>query len=103
MKKIKLNEALLDQIFTEYKFRSLTRNSSVSQILKAIYNTFFRTTVIKASYESNKNISYSTNDEVNPLYDFCKMNMILDKNTYDVQGEIIDVDNVSDPVFDIEM
>jgi hypothetical protein len=57
--KVKLNPELLDQIFKEFTFKNLTRESSSKKIVKEIYNVFFKTQVINSEYNKlTKNTKY---------------------------------------------
>jgi hypothetical protein len=106
VKKIKLNNELLDQIFCEFKFRSLTRSSSVPQILKSIYNTFFGKTIIKTEYKKEEvkkknHILYSVDENMQLFYDFCENHLLLDSVTKNVKkGEVIDCDTDNDMELD---
>ena len=96
IKKIKLNDALLDQIFTEFKFRSITRTSSVTQILRTIYNTYFGKCIIGVTYpekedgvDKKKNsITYSIDDPIyENIYQFCREHLVLNKDTKAVKNQ----------------
>lgn len=71
--KIKLNESILNDIFTQFTFKYITAKSSPAKILKEIFNTFFMKQIIKSKYttESQKNVEYKIDsDYYNYLYDF---------------------------------
>jgi hypothetical protein len=79
VKKIKLNDELLDQIFTEFKFRTLNKNSTSAQILKSIYNNCFGKIIIETSYkkiEVNGKPTGRADFNINEIYqryfEFCK-------------------------------
>jgi hypothetical protein len=56
--KIKLNKEFLDEIFSNFHFKYLTKSSSTSKILQEIYNLFFGRCIIKSNC-INKNTIYS--------------------------------------------
>lgn len=97
LKKIKLTEPFLDQIFTEFKFRSISRNSSTQQILRSIYNTFFGKFIIEVVYpekengidKKKNNITYTMDDPIyENIYQFCKQHLILDQDTKAVKNHV---------------
>lgn len=72
--KVKLNESIINDIFTQFTFKYVTEKSSRAKILKEIFNTFFMKQIIKSKYttESQKNVEYKIDsDYYNYLYDFC--------------------------------
>jgi hypothetical protein len=100
LKKIKLNDELLDQIFTEFKFKSLSKTSSVLQILRSIYNAYFGKQIIEVKYppkeaegktKKNHHISYNMNNQYDFFYKFCCKHLILDHTTKAVKnGHLMD-------------
>ncbi len=48
LNKVKLNDELIDRIFTEYHFKDLKKNSTAKCIIKNIYNAYFNKNVIKS-------------------------------------------------------
>lgn len=82
VKKIKLNTEILDQIFTEFSFKFITKTSSTYKILKEIYNVYFGKQIIKTEYDNkeNQNIQYFIDQNVFEYYDFAKQCLILDSN-----------------------
>ena len=62
-KKAKFSEEVLDRIFTEFKFKFLTRKSNHSLIAKEIYNTFFGVKIVES--EHNKSEKSEQKDQKN--------------------------------------
>ena len=71
---------VVERIFKEFKFRTLSKTSSKNQIYKSIINTAFKANIIctKISKDENDksvNVSYSINGDLQPylesLYDIC--------------------------------
>lgn len=69
IKKIKLNDDLLQHIFLEFKFKYVSKSSGTKLLLKEIYNSFFGN-IIKTTYDSNKNVNYTIDPYANFWYDF---------------------------------
>lgn len=88
-KKPKFSEEVLDRIFTEFKFKFLTKKSSHGLIAKEIYNTFFGVKIVesvhsaltasfeeniedarkaKAGEKRNHNVVYAVAEERNDAY-----------------------------------
>jgi hypothetical protein len=80
VKKVKLNPEILEQIFTEFSFKFITKTSSTYKILKEIYNVYFGKHIVKTMYEDDRNVNYSIDDNVYNFYDFAKQNLILDSS-----------------------
>ena len=66
--KVKLNPALLDEIFESFKFTNLTRESTTVNILRHIYNEFFGM-IYKTEY-AGKNVHYVLEEGVEEFYSF---------------------------------
>ena len=63
MKPVKISKELIDEIFTNYKFRTLTASSSKNQIYREIINTDFNKLVITTKHDG-KNIEWYVADEI---------------------------------------
>lgn len=63
MKPVKISKELIDEIFTNYKFRTLTSSSSKNQIYREIVNTEFNKNVIITKHEG-KHIEWYVSDEI---------------------------------------
>ncbi len=89
--KMKLNDELLSQIFTEFKFRTLLPSSSTTQILKSIYNTFFGKQIIQAVYPEKEltkrknNVKFVVDYEYQECFEFCEKYLILNHETQEVK------------------
>ena len=57
-RKSKLNDDLKDEIFNQFAFKYVGKQSNVMKILKEIYNAYFGRFIIETSVDANKNISY---------------------------------------------
>lgn len=92
--KVKLNEALLDQIFAEFRFKHLSRASSSKQILKEIYNTFFGLCLIKSSFnKATKNTSYLIHEMIEEFRSLYTKNLCTEAGTW-IKVERPDSDEV---------
>jgi len=82
VKKVKISPEILDQIFTEFSFKFITKTSSSYKILKEIYNVYFGKNIIKTIYDNNENqnIIYFIDANIYNLYEFGKENLILDRS-----------------------
>lgn len=58
IKSVKLNDEILDQIFTEFKFKFISRTSYPLKILTAVYNLYFKSVVISTFTNEQKHTSY---------------------------------------------
>jgi len=67
---------VVERIFKEFKFRTLSKTSSKNQIYKSIMNTAFKANIIKSFMDDGKNISYYINGDLEPylqpLQKLCK-------------------------------
>lgn len=82
VKKAKLTDKLKERIFKEFSFKFITAGSSVTKIVKEIYNTYFGKQIVKTECDTNRNVVYSVDENVYKYYEFAKENLILDKTTY---------------------
>ena len=76
-KKVVFNDEILDQIFTEFKFRTITRTSQPNKILQSVYNLYFKKLLITSTYDGNKHTTYSINGEPNEVIEWAKNALIL--------------------------
>lgn len=74
IKKTKLNDNILDDIFNNFSFRTITKNSDTKKILKEIYNTYFSKNIIKTE-TINKHASYIIDEDVYNYYDLARTNL----------------------------
>lgn len=67
---------VVERIFKEFKFRTLSKTSSKNQIFKSIMNTAFKANIICSKISDTKDVSYYINEElepyIEPLYNLCK-------------------------------
>ena len=86
VKKIKLNDEILDQIFTNFKFTTINRTtsikSSIPHILKTIFKIKYGKNIIETIYpkseENNKkHTKYIMDDIYQEMYDFCDNYLVL--------------------------
>ena len=83
VKKIKLNDEIIDEIFTEFKFKYITKKSNSNKILKEIYNTYFEKSIINTKKDESRNIDYLIDEKYFDLFEFTKKHYIL--NYYDLE------------------
>jgi hypothetical protein len=71
-----MSSSVVDTIFKEFKFRTLSKTSSKNQIYKSIVNTAFKANILCSIRNEDGNVSYYINEELvewlEPLYDLCK-------------------------------
>jgi len=79
LKKVKLNEDLLDRIFDEYFFKDLTKNSTHKNIIKNMYNTNLGKIIIKSKCDKSKNYELYIDDEIREMFIFACDNLKIDK------------------------
>jgi hypothetical protein len=70
LNKVKLNDELIERIFTEYHFKDLKKDSTPKAIVKNIYNTFFNKHVIKSKTNDKKNYSLYIDDNTHRMYEY---------------------------------
>jgi hypothetical protein len=89
-KQIKMSAGVVEQIFKEFKFRTLSKTSSKNQLYKSIINTAFKANIICTSFGEDKNISYFLNFELAPylpqLEELCKN--FLREPTQKLEGQV---------------
>jgi hypothetical protein len=76
MKKIKLNDTLIDRIFSEYSFKYLTKYSSHISIVKEICTTAFGC-IYLPTFNNNKHVTYELREYIYEYVTFGKENLIL--------------------------
>lgn len=65
-KQIKMSAGVVEQIFKEFKFRTLSKTSSKNQLYKSIINTAFKANIICTRISETKDVSYFLNEEMEP-------------------------------------
>jgi hypothetical protein len=67
---------VVERIFKEFKFRTLSKTSSKNQIFKSIMNTAFKANIINSYMDDTEHISYTINGDLEPylqpLQNLCK-------------------------------
>jgi hypothetical protein len=67
---------VVERIFKEFKFRTLSKTSSKNQIYKSIMNTVFKANIIKSFMDDGEHIAYYINGDLEPylesLQKLCK-------------------------------
>jgi len=75
-KQVKMSADVVERIFKEFKFRTLSKTSSKNQIFKSIMNTAFKANIIKSFMDDTEHISYYINGDLEPylqpLQKLCK-------------------------------
>ena len=69
-KKIILNNELLDQIFKDYHFKDLKKNSGAHCIMKHIYKAYFKKEIIKTIIDKNNNCKHTINDDIPMMFQY---------------------------------
>lgn len=85
-----MSAGVVEQIFKEFKFRTLSKTSSKNQLYKSIINTAFKANIICTSVGEDKNVSYFLNLELAPylstLEELCKN--FLREPTQKLEGQV---------------
>jgi hypothetical protein len=68
LNKVKLNDELVDEIFTQYHFKDLSKASKAKAIIKHIYNSYFGKNIIESITKDKKNYKLNISDETRTLY-----------------------------------
>lgn len=82
VKKSKLDAEIIEQIFTEFSFKNISRTSSPQKIIKEIYNVYFCKHIYYTKYESDEIVGrcdYYMSPYILEFYGFAKEYMVLDK------------------------
>ena len=85
IKKIKLNEDIIDKIFKQFDFKFITKGSHTSKIIKEIYNTYFGKHIIKVEYNKQSHVANYCLDKIgnfsfDEYYNFALNHLCYDKN-----------------------
>jgi hypothetical protein len=91
---MKLNSEIKDQIFSEFKFKFITAGSSVTKIIKEIYNTYFCKNIVVTMYDNDKdkNAEYNIDETVYEYHEFAKNNLVLDSQTYVTYKNLLEIE-----------
>ena len=79
VKKTKLDDDILTDIFKKFSFKYINKTSSHKLILKEIYNTYFNKFIITTKPDEKKHLEYMVNEDVFEYYEYAKTNYKLDK------------------------
>jgi hypothetical protein len=61
-----MSPGVVERIFKEFKFRTLSKTSSKNQIFKSIMNTAFKANIINSHMDDTDHIAYSINGDLEP-------------------------------------
>lgn len=71
-----MSAVVVERIFKEFKFRTLSKTSSKNQIYKSIMNTAFKSNIINSFMDDGEHIAYCINGDLEPylepLQKLCK-------------------------------
>lgn len=85
-----MSAGVVEQIFKEFKFRTLSKTSSKNQLYKSIINTAFKANIICTRISETKDVSYFLNEEMEPwlpqLEELCKN--FLREPTQKLEGQV---------------
>lgn len=81
VKKTKLNDELKTQIFKEFSFKYITKESFTPKIVKEIYNTYFTKHIIQSQFDECKNVTYIIDPLIEKYHEYAKEYLILDSQT----------------------
>lgn len=101
LKKIKLNEDIIKQIFKEFHFKNINITSSPNVIIKNVYNTFFNRAIIITECEK-KNYYNKIEDETREIFNFMMKNIKFTSKEEDLflddEEEIVikDIDKIQE-------
>jgi hypothetical protein len=77
VKKTKLNAEIVDLIFENFSFKSLSKSTSHLKLIKEIYNTFFGCKIISTTMDASEHVTYEIENDIYKLFDFACQNLIL--------------------------
>ena len=66
--KMKINDDIKDDIFKQFKFKFITRDSNVKKIYQEVYNLFFKYPLISSHIDEQKHAIYSWNAFFGDIY-----------------------------------
>jgi len=69
-KKIKLSTELLDQIFKDFHFKDLKKNSGAHCILKHIYKAYFKKDLLITIIDKHNNSKHTINEDIINMFQF---------------------------------
>jgi hypothetical protein len=77
IKKVKLDDDIINQIFNEFHFKSLNKSSNQNYIIKNLYNAYFNKNIIKSEIDDHKHSILSIDDKIRKMYNFGLLNLNL--------------------------
>jgi hypothetical protein len=86
-KKIILNNDLLDQIFKDFHFKDLKKNSGAHCIMKHIYKAYFKKEIIKTVIDKHNNCKHTINEDIQDMFEYGIENLTaytINTNIYNV-------------------
>lgn len=101
IKKIKLNDDIKENIFNEFSFKYVSKNSSNIKIAKEIYNTYFSSHIVNQKTDDNKNVFYTIDENVYDYFEFAKEYLILNNESYLTYNKIFEIQSVSGDCIEI--
>jgi hypothetical protein len=63
-KQLKMSPGVIDEIFKEFKFRTLSKTSSKNQLYKSIVNTAFKANVICSNVSASRDVTFHINPDL---------------------------------------
>lgn len=86
---VKLNDTIIEQIFTHFNFRDIHKHSKPIQIIKNIYNIAFGCPIINTNYDGQHTTAYITPSVIETMPLIC---YLINKGTYTTLKEPIKLD-----------
>ena len=86
---IKLNDIIIEQIFTHFNFRDIHKHSKPIQIIKNIYNVAFGCPIINTNCDGQHTTAYITPSVIETMPLIC---YLINKGTYTTLKEPIKLD-----------
>ena len=71
IKNLKMSTNVIEEIFKNYKFRTLTRSSLKNQILREIMNKEFEKNIIVTKQDNSKHFDWYFNEDMNEILPIC--------------------------------
>lgn len=105
MDKVKLTPDIIDLIFQQFSFKYINKESSHKKILKEIYNLYFGKKLITTNKDTNNNVTYIIDENIDEYYQLATNFLILEKESNYTYTDVVYQENknlVNDEIDDFE-
>lgn len=98
LKKVILDDNILDMLFNDdssWTFKKLNRKSGAKILIKDIYYKTFGREIIKTKTDKNKNATYTINNNIHDVYNYCIENLIKYNEDRENKLDVFEDDNIN--------